>query len=164
MPTRTGCHKLHFCTSPVEKNGRACFTVIHAAISSIFLTDENCSDQASVRTESPHRLASGYVHFKPISSPSPTPHSILKMFRFPYNSGPAFFFTMPGELAQWVVGTPLKGIPLPRWFALITATRRNGGCESHKRSPRSPHCRCHQLHLPLARSPGYLRPRQRHVA
>ena len=91
--------------------------MIRAAISSRFL-DEGCSDQAFMRTEPPHRLASGYVYFKPISSPPATTHSLPVTFRCPYNSGPVFFSMKPAKLAQRVVAIPLKGIPLLRWLGL----------------------------------------------
>lgn len=91
--------------------------MICAAISSRFL-DEGCSDQAFMRTEPPHRLASGYVYFKPISSPPATTHSLPATFRCPCSPGPAFFSMIPAKLAQRVVAIPLKDMPLLRRLAL----------------------------------------------
>lgn len=117
VSTKTGCLRNSFQHASSRDKCRAYFTMIRAAISSSFL-DEGCSDQAFLRTDPPPRLASGCVYFKPISSAPATTHSLPAMFRCPYNSGPAFFSTIPAKLAQRVVAIPLKDIPLLRRLAL----------------------------------------------
>ena len=117
VSAKTGCLRNSFSHASSRDKCIAYFTMIRAAISSGFL-DEGCSDQAFVRTEPPHRLASGCVYLKPISSPPATTHSLPATFRCPYNSGPAFFSTIPAKLVQRVVAIPLKNIPLLRRLAL----------------------------------------------